>query len=295
MKQYTSDMNDKAFAIGVSLFVHLVAIGLLVMNFERTPEPRHAAATPEVEPIQAAVAERAAVEAELEKLRAEERRQREAEEARKRRIEQEARAAREAREREQKRLAELKRQQEAEKKKQTEAERQRKAAAEVEKKRLAEEKRRQEEAARQKAEAEKRQLEAKRKAEEEARRKAEAEAETKRKAEQALKEQMAAEEARLAAERQRELQSLLARYIGDITAKVQRRWIRPAGVPDLTCKVLVRQTPVGDVVDVQILQSSGNPLFDRSVESAVRMASPLPSPPHPDLFEREIEFTFKPR
>jgi hypothetical protein len=31
------------------------------------------------------------------------------------------------------------------------------------------------------------------------------------------------------------------------------------------------------------------------VERAVRKASPLPLPPNPDVFDREIYFTFKPR
>jgi colicin import membrane protein len=34
--------------------------------------------------------------------------------------------------------------------------------------------------------------------------------------------------------------------------------------------------------------------FQRSVEAAVRKASPLPAPPDPEVFDREIEFVFEP-
>jgi TonB family protein len=49
-----------------------------------------------------------------------------------------------------------------------------------------------------------------------------------------------------------------------------------------------------DVLSVRIVESSGNVAFDRSVEQAVRSASPLPRPSDPALYDREIEFTFEP-
>ena len=128
--------------------------------------------------------------------------------------------------------------------------------------------------------------EAKRKAEEERKRK---------EAEQALKKRMAEEQSRLQAERNRQLASMLLTYQDLVAGKVRRNWTRPVGSKsDFSCKVLVQQLPDGDVVGVQLLESCGNPALDRSVESAVRKASPLPKPPDPELFDREIEFTFKP-
>jgi colicin import membrane protein len=54
--------------------------------------------------------------------------------------------------------------------------------------------------------------------------------------------------------------------------------------------------PGGDVVSVRIVRSSGDPVFDRSVESAVFQAAPLPVPSEPHLFEafREFNFIFDP-
>jgi colicin import membrane protein len=56
----------------------------------------------------------------------------------------------------------------------------------------------------------------------------------------------------------------------------------------------VRQIPGGEVVEVRIVQSSGNAAFDQSVERAVLKASPLPRPRDPSLFAQEIEFIFEP-
>ncbi|MGI9331589.1 MAG: cell envelope integrity protein TolA, partial [Gammaproteobacteria bacterium] len=72
------------------------------------------------------------------------------------------------------------------------------------------------------------------------------------------------------------------------------RWKRPANYKGLTCVLLVSQLPGGDVADVQVLQSSGNALFDNSVKAAVFSASPLPLPRDPTLFERELRFEFDP-
>jgi colicin import membrane protein len=171
---------------------------------------------------------------------------------------------------EEKKLAEQRRLEEAEQKRKAEAEA--KAKAEAEKKRKAE-------------------AEAKKKAELEAKRKAEAEAARQREAEAALQAQVKAEQ-ELARAR-----SALASYIPYIQQKVQSNWIRPAGSPaGLSCLVQVQLIPGGDVASVRVIRSSGDPLFDRSVETAVLKASPLPLPTDTTLFKhfREINFNFSP-
>ena len=133
-----------------------------------------------------------------------------------------------------------------------------------------------------KKEAEKRRLaeEAKRKKEKEA-----IEAEAKRKAE---KEAHEAE--------QRRLQSLRGEYINMIAQHVERYWRRPPSVkPGLSCTVKVKQIPGGEVIDARVGICNGDLVVHRSIESAVRKASPLPEPPDPALFDRNLEFTFKPR
>ena len=157
-----------------------------------------------------------------------------------------------------------------------------------------------EDARRQAELAEQRKVEAQRKAEQEAKQKAAAEAKRKaeeaqrREAEQALQSQLAAEQAGIEAAR---VQGVVAEYIGYIQERIQRSWLRPPGSPaGLSCVVQVSLIPGGEVASVQIVRSSGDPVFDRSVESAVYKASPLPLPPDAALFKhfRDLRLIFKP-
>lgn len=199
---------------------------------------------------------------------------------------------------EKKRQAEDKRKQD-EARKQEEAERQRaEQARKAEAERKAEEKRWL--VQKQKEEAEKkRQAEAKRKQEEEqAERRKKEEAERRLAAEESLKQQIAAEE-RASAEAARAARAASAadKYKALIRQKVSRNWNRPAGTKTgLKCTVRVRLVPGGEVLQATVVRSSGDAVFDRSVENAVYKAAPLPLPPDADLFDyfREIEFLFSP-
>ena len=178
----------------------------------------------------------------------------------------------------------------AEAKKKAEAEKKRKAELAA-KKKVEEEKKRKAEAERKRKEEEKRKAEAERKRQqEEARRKA---------AEQEMQARLAAEQKRMAVQRQSAMQRMINEYVGSIfRRRVQRSWIRPPGSgSELSCTVEVRLIPSGEVIDAQIVRSSGNPAFDRSVESAVFKASPLPVPPDPEVMEqfRSLRFDIQTR
>jgi colicin import membrane protein len=156
----------------------------------------------------------------------------------------------------------------------------------IEEKKLAEQRRLEEAEQKRKAEAE-----AKVKAEAEKKRKAEAEAKAKAEAEAEMRRQIAAEQEEARA------RSALSEYIPYIQDKVQRNWLKPAGsAAGLSCLIKVRLIPGGDVVSATVVRSSGDPLFDRSVETAVLKASPLPLPTDATLFNhfREINFNFDP-
>ena len=79
-----------------------------------------------------------------------------------------------------------------------------------------------------------------------------------------------------------------------IKRKVQNSWLRPptASDADLQATVRVRLNNNGSVLLVQVLNSSGNSAFDRSVVAAVNKADPLPMPKSPTLLSEFREFTF---
>jgi colicin import membrane protein len=93
------------------------------------------------------------------------------------------------------------------------------------------------------------------------------------------------------------LNSKRAEYGKLIKQKVENKWRQPPAVnANQSCNVYVKQTMSGDVIDVQVRQcSSGvSVMFKESVVNAVWAASPLPKPPHPEVFANEIEFLFRP-
>ncbi len=299
------------FALALGL--HLVIVALMVFGLDwlhppqpvtpkgavvqarlvETPPPRKIA-PPQPPERTRAEAERKRLEAERKKrLEAEKKRKAEAEkrrreaerrrkaEAEKKRLEAESAARRQAEREAAAKRAELERKKRLEEKKRREAEARRKA----------------EEAERKRAEAERKRFEAERKKrlEAEKKRKAEAEkrrreAERRRKAEAEKKRR----EAESAARRQAEQD---ARERDRITAAIKRKvegaWIRPPGSGrGLEAQVRVRLARNGSVLLVQVIKSSGNLAFDRSVEAAVYKADPLPMPESPRLIEEFRDFTF---
>jgi colicin import membrane protein len=201
---------------------------------------------------------------------------------------------------EQQRIEDQKRKQEQEKQRQAETERKKKAEQEKQRKAEVERKKKAEQEKQRKAETERKkkaEQEKQRKAEAERKKKAEqekqrkAEAARQQQAEQALQAQLAEEAAQARAE------SALSQFIPYIQQKVQNSWRRPAGSPPgLSCVIQVKLIPGGEVASAKVVQSSGDALFDRSVETAVLKASPLPLPDDPAMFKyfREINFRFVP-
>jgi colicin import membrane protein len=88
-----------------------------------------------------------------------------------------------------------------------------------------------------------------------------------------------------------------ARWHASIVAKIQRAWIKPPSArAGVTCIVSVSQVPGGEVTNVRVNSCSvDDAALRQSVENAVLAASPLPPPPDPALFERNLELTFAPQ
>ena len=80
-----------------------------------------------------------------------------------------------------------------------------------------------------------------------------------------------------------------------IEQRIVRNWNRPPSArAGLECEVRVAQTPSGTVLSVQIDQCNGDAAVKQSIEAAVMRSSPLPPPPDPRLFERNLVLVFKP-
>ena len=179
----------------------------------------------------------------------------------------------------------------AKKKEADRKEKERIAKEKVEKERLAKEKAAKEKKERELKEKQRLEAEKKRKEEEERQRRAEEKADFER---ALLEEERREEEARVQAARAARLQTQLQQYMMQIDQAVENNWLRPAtSSEEQSCEVIVTQTMSGDVIDVQLQSCTSDNAFQRSVERAVRKASPLPLPPDPELFDRKIQFTFK--
>ncbi len=286
--------NPRAAVLAV--LAHVVFIAILVLSFTFSSDKTDSAKGPELEVIKAKAVDEKQINAQIKRLRdAKTRKQQIKEQAyrqkqarlreKKRLAEKKKRLAAEKKAEKRKRLAEEKRRQMALKRKQKEAaEKKRQAQLKLEKqrqKRLAEEKKR-------------RQAEQKRIKEYERKRQEEL---VRQEAE--MKQKLAAERRRREAARQQGRQREISRYLGLIKNAVTRHWTLPAQeVKGLRCEVKVRIIPNGEVIDVQIIKSSGNLAFDRSVETAVYRAAPLPVPSiDSGLFNefREVIFSFEPR
>jgi colicin import membrane protein len=182
-------------------------------------------------------------------------------------------------------------QRKAEQEKQAEAD---KAAQERQAKAEAERKAKAAEEAKERAAAAERQrlAEAKRKAEEQRK------AEEARRAQEA--QELAANQADLEQSVTNEEQSLAARsgpamasWKQLIEARIHQAWIQPPTVRSgLDCTLTVTQVPGGQIVNVKLDSCNGDSAVQQSIEDAAYRASPLPPPPDPTLFVRELTIHF---
>jgi colicin import membrane protein len=138
-----------------------------------------------------------------------------------------------------------------------------------------------------KREAEKRAQQEKRLAEARERQTREAEAlKAQAERERQAQQKVAADQARARAD---------ADYIRRIQAKIRGNVTLPpdlAGNPEAIFDVV--QLPTGEIIDVQLIKSSGVRAYDEAVQRAILKSSPLPRPDSADLFRRNITLKFRP-
>jgi colicin import membrane protein len=294
-------LRQHASALVLSALLHIVILTVLGVTFRF--QPRRVPVVPLA--IEATLIDESAMRQETERQQAEAQARIDAREAAERQAREQAdqarrEAAAEAQRQQQLRQDQARQQREAEaaaeKARQQQAEQQREARLQAE--RDAREKAEREAAAKAQREAEAK-AKAEREAREAAERKAAAERE-RRAAEEAARQQALERELRMAMAEEEERQAaedagLLDQYVRLIEDRIERNWIRPASaVAGLECVVKVSQIPSGDVVSVRFGRCNGDDAVMRSIEAAVLRASPLPKPPNPRLFDRNLEVTFRP-
>lgn len=107
---------------------------------------------------------------------------------------------------------------------------------------------------------------------------------------QALLKQEAATKANIASE--------IEKYKTLITDAISRQWILPENI-DKNAKSLfrIRLAEDGSVLEASLIQSSGDVILDRSAQTAIHKASPLPVPKDPTIFTifRDIKLTVNPQ
>ena len=96
-------------------------------------------------------------------------------------------------------------------------------------------------------------------------------------------------------ERQTQLEASQS-YANAIQQKIMRHWYQPAVVDNpANCEVRISQSEEGLIEMIEFLACDVNSdQYLRSIELAIMNAEPLPPPPAPDLFERDIYLIFKP-
>ncbi|MEQ1590930.1 MAG: cell envelope integrity protein TolA [Thiobacillaceae bacterium] len=99
--------------------------------------------------------------------------------------------------------------------------------------------------------------------------------------------------------RMAEVAGIVGDYKDKVSAKVRGNTRLPEnlkGNPQVKCQV--RLLPTGEVLDVKVVQSSGNPAYDDAVERAIRKSSPLPLPEDKDAraaFVPEVILVHRPK
>lgn len=247
------------------LFAVALHLGLFVMLMPamRTTGQVQETTLQPTEIVRATTIDRAQVESQIAELKSQEQAKKNAEQARQRELQRQAQALKKQRIDEERRLAELKSQQKK-------AEAQRVKAHEQAEKKLTQLQQQQAAQAKELAK-----LEEARAAEA---RKAAAEAEK-------LAQQQRAREEQARRVRQRQQQGEVDRYKALIVQAISRYWIIPESADhSLSAQFEIRLAPDGKVLSVSLKRSSGDSVLDRSAETAIYKASPLPVPGDDEVF-----------
>lgn len=88
---------------------------------------------------------------------------------------------------------------------------------------------------------------------------------------------------------------LMAKYAAALQSAITAKWTRPETIADgALCRLIIRQLPGGEVVDVQVSSPcSYDEQGRRSIEAAVLKAQPLPYAGFEPVFQRTLTLNFR--
>jgi len=113
----------------------------------------------------------------------------------------------------------------------------------------------------------------------------------------AQKQQAAAVQTALDSEKTARISGEVDKYKALIINAISRQWILPEHAnSSMSSQFRIRLAPNGVVLEVSLTRSSGDSILDRSAQSAIYKASPLPVPNDADAFNvfRDISLTVRP-
>jgi hypothetical protein len=89
---------------------------------------------------------------------------------------------------------------------------------------------------------------------------------------------------------------LFGRYLGQISARISRAWVRPRASIDggaFGCRARISQDHRGKIQEVELQGCTADARWQLSLVHAIESASPLPAPPDPGVFTPTVTLEFE--
>ncbi len=89
--------------------------------------------------------------------------------------------------------------------------------------------------------------------------------------------------------------AMFGRYMGQVSARIERAWMRPRTPVEggrFTCRARIAQDRQGNVESVDLQDCDGDQAWRQSLTSAIMRASPLSAPPEPRFFTSSLTLSF---
>lgn len=89
--------------------------------------------------------------------------------------------------------------------------------------------------------------------------------------------------------------ALFGRYMGQVSARIDRAWLRPRSAVSggrFDCEARITQDHAGNVLDIELQQCGADERWRATLLAAIRRASPISSPPEPWLYSETLTLKF---